>query len=524
MTMTETHSPPLADETAAGRVIHSVTDWLTTAQHRAVGRLYAGFALLAGLGAAVIGLLLAIERTTNDSGTVILDATSTYQLSTLLRIALPYLVVAPLMLGIALAVVPHQIGSRAVAFPRAAALSFWMWLGGAVLLICGYGDNGGIGGLGKGVSLAVLGLGLSVVGLLLGSVCLAATVMTLRAPGMTLDRVPMFTWASFVMATFAVISLPVLLANLIHFYVAYRYGKPLGESPVLMTHISWAVSHPGTALFALPALGFIADVFPTMARARQPLRPVLLGAIGLAGMLAVGSDVQRGVFADVVFKPLFVISCLAAVLPVFLVMASSAFVVKSARPKLASPLVFAVLAGLVLLLGSAAAVLLPWRGLRQYRPEAAADTVYLSGQANLVLLASLLAGLGAIVYWAPRMWGRVIDDKKVLPLALLGALGAVLVGVPELISGLFDQPIDQVNFAVDGPAELLNALVVAGWGLVFLSIVATAGLIALSLRSGAVDANPWDGQTLEWTEPAADLWVGSAEPLADTLVTDRKEG
>jgi heme/copper-type cytochrome/quinol oxidase subunit 1 len=521
MTITETHPEALGTVPDAGRVLQGAISWATTAAHRNVGRLYAGFALLAGAGAAVLGVLLGIERLDPD-GVALLQANSTYQLSTLLRVALPFLVVAPLLLGIAIAVVPSQIGSRALAFPRAAALGFWTWLGGAVLLIAGYADNGGIGGLGKGVSLSIIGLGLVVVGLLLGWVCVAATVLTLRAPGMTLDRMPMFSWAAFVTAAFSFISLPVLLANLAYFYVSYRYGKPLGESHMLMNHIGWAVAHPGTALYALPALGFIADVVPTFARVRQPLRVVVFAAIGLGGLLAVGADVQRGVYSDAPYQPLMILACIFAVVPVFVVMALSGLALKSGKPRAGAPLVFAVFSGLILLLGSALAALMPWRGLNLLKPIVPSEdpsrivygTVYQSGQANLVLLAGLLAGIGALSYWAPRLWGR-LDHKKVLPLALSGALGAALVGIPEIVLGFYKQPIDQVSFSIDGPAQVLNGLVTAGWALVLLTVLGALGLVLSAHRDGTPEADPWGGQTLEWTEPNADLWVGSAAPLAD---------
>jgi heme/copper-type cytochrome/quinol oxidase subunit 1 len=520
MTITETHPEALVAPPDAGRALQGVVGWATTAEHRNVGRLYAGFALLAGAASAVIGVLLGIERLDPDA-VAFLQADSTFQLSTLLRVSLPFLVVAPLLLGIAIAVVPAQVGSRALAFPRAAALGFWTWLGGAVLLIAGYADNGGIGGVGKGVSVSIIGFGLVVTGLLIGWICVAATVLTLRAPGMTLERAPMFAWASFVTAVFALVSLPVLLANLAYFYVSYRYGHPLGESHVLMNDIGWAVAHPGTALYALPALGFIADVVPTFARVRQPVRIAVFSAIGLAGMLAVGADVQRGVYKDVVYQPLMILSCVSAVLPVFIVMALCGLALKSGKPKVAAPLVFALISGLVLLLGSALAALMPWRKLNLLNPTVPEfdssrivnGTVYQSGQANLVLLAGLLAGIGAIAYWAPRLWGR-LDDKKILPLALTGLGGALLVGVPEIILGFYKQPIDQVTFSINGPSGLLNALVMVGWVLVLLTIVGALALV-LTARHNADEIDPWEGQTLEFSNPTADLWVGSSAPLAD---------
>ena len=151
-------------------------------------------------------------------------------------------------------------------------------------------------------------------------------------------------------------------------------------------------------------------------------------------------------------------------------------------------------------------------------------TVFEEGAAMATIYGSVLAGLGAATYWFAKASGRKLPELQVGGLATLGALGGALASVPYLIAGFLDQPAGSASWANDGPGELLNALVVAGHAAVGLTVLAFAGLVAKSWRSGT-DAgdDPWSGQTLEWatTSPApADNFsttptVMSPEPLLD---------
>jgi heme/copper-type cytochrome/quinol oxidase subunit 1 len=526
MTITEAHLDTSASSAAIkADVVARVTDWTTTVDHRRIGRLFAGTGLLAGLGLLVVAVLLAADRI--DSAATFLPVDATYQMSTLYRIGLPFLAVGPILLGLAIAVVPLQIGAANIAFPRAATLSYVTWLGGSVLIVGAFIANGGPGGGSDwNVQLFMAGLVVAVLGLLIASLCVVATITTMRAPGLTLDRVPMFTFANLIACSIMLLSWPVLLANLVDMYVSHRYGQvPFGNSTKIMSYIDWAVTHPGVSLFALPLLGFIGDAVATFARVRQPLRPIMMIAIGFAGLYAFGADLQRGLNANTTYRPLMILVSLLMPVPFLLVLGLAGLALKSGKPKLGAPLLFALAAGLAGLLAAAMSALMPFRRLGLMDPQGVSadglriisSTIYPAAQASAMLFAALLGGCGALAYWGPRLWGRRLDDKKLAPLAALGLVGTALVAIPEGIAAFSNQPIDEVAFSISGPHQFLNGLATAGYGLMALTVL---GTIALALRgftkgeSAGID--PWEGQSLEWTvEGTNQLAVTSAEPLYD---------
>ena len=493
--------------------------WLTTTDHKRIGRMYAGFALLFALGALVIGALLAADRI--DDSAAFLRLHSVGQFLALYRFVLAFGVVVPLLLGIGIAIVPLQIGAQGIAFPRAAALSFWGWLMGTGLMIGAIASDGGPGGVHpRAVDLFLASLALLVASLIVGCICLVTTVLTLRPPGMRLERVPAFTWSIFVTASMLLLSLPVLLAAVVLLAVDNRYGQVAFQgSGGIAGILDWAVSQPQTFLYAVPALGFVADVIPTFTKTRLQLRPVVFVGIALAAILGFGADVQTAFNGEVHHQFLFLAGGLALVLPVLIVLGASALSLRQGKVTAGAPLVFAVLAALVLLAGAAAGALSGWRGLNLD------GTVYGFGQSNLVLGAGLVAGLGALVYWWPKLTGRALAGGLANLVALLAAGGAILLGGADIVLGFAKQPFGEVNDLGTNLSSSFNTVSMIGYILLFVAVLAAVELMIMASRKGgAAGDDPWDGQTLEWatTSPPADVnfpepvgAVTSAEPLLD---------
>src|SRR4051812_12118611 len=132
------------EPTRSSRAFAGFASWVTSTDHKRIGRLFIGFSLLSVLGIAVVAALLGLERIDPDSS--LLSAGSIDQLFSLFRVGLVVLAVVPLALGVCVAIVPLQLGARAMAFPRMAMLGFWTWLAGGVLMIVAYARNGGPGG------------------------------------------------------------------------------------------------------------------------------------------------------------------------------------------------------------------------------------------------------------------------------------------------------------------------------------------------------------------------------------------
>ena len=525
MTMTTSPAEIHADSSASSAVRPYVTPtgivaWLTTGDHKRIGRLYVGFAVLFGLATAVVGGLLSLERVDSTSK-VILRASAVPHLFSLYRFGLAFLVVLPLLLGLAIAVVPLQVGAQGIAFPRAAALSFWTWLVGSGLLIGSYAANGGPGGTRtQGVSLFLTSYALILLALLTASVALATTVLTGRAAGMGLDRVPAFAWATLVTAAGLLLSLPVVLGNVILLTVDHRYGQALfGGNARVGQYLDVAVRQPQTYLYIVPALGIVADIVATLARARQTMRGVLFTAIGAAALLGVGVDIQASVDPDVRHQFLFVLASIAFVLPLLVVLGWSALALKGGRVRSTASLAFAMLSLLLLV----AAGLLG--ALTGFKRLGLVGSTYELGHFNLVLGAGVLAGVAALFHWWPKLSGKLVSDPlaKLLVLPALG--GVVLISVLELVLGLKDEvAADQVKDTGSNLAKTAGAVGFVGQILLFAALAGVAGLLVRAWRNGEpAGDDPWDGQTLEWATPspapvtnfAEATVVRSPEPLFD---------
>src|SRR3954469_9831430 len=224
MTTIETAPPTVPVTTSVERPHSSVAAWLTTTDHKRIGRVLVGTGLTALLGIAVVGTLLGFERI--DADTISLDANSIGQLFSIYRVGLAFFVLVPVMLGLAVAIVPLQLGARSLAFPRLAAAGFWAWLFGMVLVVISIASNGGPGGgASKFVALFISSFGLMLIGLTLIAISLATTVLTTRAPGMNMRRVPLFSWSVLVAALGLILVLPVAVGTVIYVYVSYRYNR-----------------------------------------------------------------------------------------------------------------------------------------------------------------------------------------------------------------------------------------------------------------------------------------------------------
>jgi heme/copper-type cytochrome/quinol oxidase subunit 1 len=256
MTIVETRpeapaSEPVVAPAAERAEPHPIVDWITTGDHKKIGRLFVAWALLFAVADLVIGALLAFERI-DDNGTQILKADTIGQLYSFYSVTLIFCVVVPLLFGLATAIVPLQLGARSIAFPRAAALSFWVWLVGSAVMVGSYFANGGPGG-GRSVAVDLFLAAFVVVlaGLLLNAICLAATITALRAPGMYLDRVPFFAWGVLVSASILILSLPVLVGDVIYLYIDHRYGRLVfGGNLGVTAYIGWALVAPELFAYA----------------------------------------------------------------------------------------------------------------------------------------------------------------------------------------------------------------------------------------------------------------------------------
>lgn len=492
-TIVETHVNPWGE----GEEYPPFTRALGSGDHKTLGRLYVGFALLFGIAAWVLTALSSVEEIP-DVDLVSDDAI--LQVFTLSRVSLVMLFALPLFIGLATYVVPLQVGASTIAFPRAAALAFWTWLVGSVVLVVAYAVNGGIGGGSeKGVTLGYLAMAATIAALLLATVCIITTIITLRTPGMRIDRIPLFSWSMLVAGSIWLLTLPVLLANLVLIYVDFKFGRPIdfGLGPNQWAQVIWVFQQPQVFAFAIPVVGIVSDIVATMSGVRTKNRGFMLVGMGAFGILTFGAYVQPFFAPDVWTEWLFVGQSVVLILPLLLLAGGWASTMRAGTPRLTSAAIGAPAAVLVLMLAAVCSILFAIEPLRLHPGATDQSTPYFQyGVLVLVLGSITVAGIAGLHYWAPKMWGRFANDALGKLAVLIALLGSLVGGIAFAVNG-FQARLDGLRDATDA----LNGIATAGVGLLVLATL--VALVSLLGKAGGDDVDdPWSGQTLEWATPS----------------------
>ena len=534
MTTIETHVSgtqvhATSSDSALGAFLVGVGAWATTTDHKRIGRLFIGCALLIAIAAAALGAVIGVERI-SATGYSLLDQDSVTQIFSLYRVGLSFGVMLPLLLGVAIAVVPLQVGAKTIAFARLAMFGFWMWLAGVGLAIGSTIANGGPGGGSeKMVDLFLLGMGIAVIGALAAAVSVVTTVLTNRAPGMTLLRVPMSSWSALTGGIALILTLPVLLGTLVYLYVDHRYARvAFGGNKGISDWMGWSLTQPQTYVYVAMGAGVLAEIAAVVSGKRQVLRPVLLTGIAIVSLAALGgaTQVQHGVTwtntsgSDKVKELIpFLIFNALPLLGVLVVLGVSLLGIAKSKPRLV-PAMAPALLGLGMVLTGMVGHLV---GL--FGPAQLSGTVFEEGEFIYVGYGALLIGLAAVSYWGPKLWGRVLPSSAVLGISGLAFLGTVLAALPMYIAGFANQPANVANnFSYSGPQELWNTASAAGHALVAVSVLLVVLTALRAFTAGEVAGDdPWDAQSLEWSvsspAPSSNFVstpsVASAEPLLD---------
>lgn len=526
MTTIDTHAGASAGAAQTNAVVRAAT-WIFSSDHKKIGRLMVGEGIVATVAAAVIGALLGLERM--SAGHSIFAEGATPQLVSLFQYLLVFGVLAPFTIGLAVAVAPLQVGSRSLSFPRLAVFGRCAWTFGTILVIVSAIGNGGpAGGTTDLVDLYLLAVVLSSAGLVAVAVSVATTILTSRAPGMTTDLLPSFSWGSLVGTVATALSLPVLVGTTIYLYVDHTYAKAaFGGNSDISKWMHSGFTQPATYVFAAIAAAIVAEIAPVAAGARQPLRGAVYAGLGLisTGLLGAVTQSQHvlntdGALADKVKSAVpFLLFNALPVLGLLVVLGTAVLVLKEGSLKVGAALAFALLGNGMILLGMLGTL------IQNISATGLSGTSLEEGATTFVVYGAVLAGVGGLLHWAPKLWGVLIEDTISLPVLGLAVVGTVLAGLGNFIAGFAGQPVEAVDgFTYDGPRGLWNILVAGGHVLVAVSLVAVALGIFTAVKGGAnASDDPWNGHTLEWatTSPAPRdnfatvATVGSAEPVLD---------
>lgn len=535
MSITETRPETTAGEATPAAPQPALVEWLTGTDHKRIGASFLVSAAVFGLAAIVASGAVRLELWTSGRQLVHED---TVRYHTLFFTAVFWLVLAPAFWGLATHLVPLQIGARRLAFPRAQALAYWLWLGGGALAVVSYIGDGpaaadalvippGPATGGDASQLWILGMALVSLAAVIVAANLLATLVTMRAPGMTFERVPVFAFAAAGASAVTALAVPVFGAGLAVHEVDVALGGSFWTgkgSADAWQHLLWLHARPELAALLVMAAGVISEIVPTFARHRLPAYRRALFLVGAVAALSVAVWAFDKPSAGAPLAPTFAVGPALVYAPLALLVLMWLATLGLGRPRPSAALAHALGAVVVLAVGAAGAV------------SAAAvpvgeATAWAEGHLGLLLVApAALAAAAGLHYWAPKIWGRLLNEWLGYLSALLLTAGFVGAYGPYY-AGLRDAP----RFSLDTGGDLTawNRLATLGWAAAVLGFVVLVGNLALSVwarRGAPAGDDPWGGATLEWTTPSPPPYdnfppgtlpgIRSEQPAADVRAAE----
>jgi cytochrome c oxidase subunit 1 len=377
------------------------------------------------------------------------DEATYNQLFGMHAITMIFLFVMPMTTGLANYIVPLQIGAADMAFPRINALSYWMLLASGIMIMMAFGFGGAPVGWtmyaplstqepATGVDLLLLGLIINGTASLLGGINFLVTIFRMRAPGMTMLRMPMFTWTTLVTSVLLVFSIPVVTAGLVMLFIDRNYGggffdPALGGNPILWQHVFWFFGHPEVYILILPAFGIVSEIVPVFAR--KPLFGYKAFVFATASIGALGFSVwaHHMFTTGAVYLPFFAFFTFLIAVPTGIKFFNWLATMWGGQLRFDTPMLFAVGFITLFLIGGldgAFLAVVPFDFMVQ-------DTYWVVSHIHYVLVAgSVFAIFAALFFWFPKMSGRHLDERLGKFQFWLLFIGTNLAFFPQHLLGL----------------------------------------------------------------------------------------
>jgi cytochrome c oxidase subunit I len=494
--------------------------WVFTVDHKKIGIMYGAVAMIffvvGGLEAGLIRLQLA-----RPDGTI-LSADKYNQMFTMHATTMVFLFVMPMAAAFINYMIPLQIGARDVAFPRLNALSLWTFVLGGIFINTSWFLGGGADGgwfmyapnsstpfsPSDGVNFWTLGLLITGVASLVGAINLIVTILNMRAPGMTLMRMPIFTWMGLVTQFLLLFAMPVITVALFLLLFQRNYGAKFfsvadGADPLLWQHMFWIFGHPEVYILVLPSFGIVSEVLPVFSK--KPLfgYPFVVfsgAAIGFVGW---------GVWAHHMFASglgpisvaVFSVATMAIAVPTGVKIINWTLTMWGGKLTFTTSMLFAI--GLIIqfTIGGLSGV------THSVAPSDTqqTDTYYIVAHFHYVIFGGAVLGLFAgFYYWWPKVFGKMLSEKLGKWNFWLMIVGMNLTFGPMHILGLQGQPRRMYRWTEARAGE-------GFFNIAFWNFVATVGTLVLGIgillflinvwvtrKAAAAPADPWDARSLEW--------------------------
>src|SRR6266542_3521658 len=510
--------------------------WLTTTDHKKIGILYLVNSFTFFAIAGVFALLMRTELA--RPGIQVFAPHAYNQIFTLHGTMMIFLVIFPLLAGFGNYFVPLQIGALDMAFPRINALSFWLLPVGGLTILSGFLAKGGAAAAGwtgyvplstqgkAGQDLWILGLFIVGTSSILGGINFIVTILRLRAPGMSMTRLPIFVWSVLATSLLVVLATPVLTAGLIMLFADRRLGTSFfdptrGGSVLLWQHTFWFFGHPEVYMLILAAWGVISEILPVFSG--KPL----FGYPGVVLSFLMITALSFTVWAHHMFAtgavelPFFSITTEMISIPTGVLFFNWLATLWKGKIRLEPPMLFALGFVAMFLIGGIDGVWMASPAM----DFAIHDTYWVVAHFHYVLFGGTVFGIMAgVYYWFPKITGRMLSRRLGLWHFWLQLVGFNLTFFPMHMLGLQGMPRRVADYAPDRGWNTLNLLSSIGAFVIAAAMVVFAVNVILTLRKPrTAPADPWSGNTLEWatTSPPPPHnfdrlpAIGSARPVYD---------
>ncbi|HEY7769526.1 cytochrome c oxidase subunit I [Longimicrobium sp.] len=493
--------------------------WITTVDHKRIGIMYGVtaffFFLVGGIEALLIRVQLGVPN--ND----FVSAELYNQLFTMHALTMIFAALMPLTAAFFNYIIPLQIGARDVAFPRLNALSYWVYFFGVIFfnasILMKLGPNSGwfayapitTKQFSPGINMDFYVLGLQILGLssIIASLNFIVTIINMRAPGMRLMRMPIFTWLTLITSILIVTAMAVFTIAITELmfdrvFGTQFYSVAAGGDPLLWQHLFWMFGHPEVYILILPIMGMVSEVLPTFSR--KPLfgynvmvfSGVLIGWLGWGvwshHMFAVG----MGPIAD----SFFALSTMLIGIPTGIKVFNWLGTMWGGAIRYTTAMLFSIAFIAMFTIGGISGVM-----------HAAApsdlqqtDTYFIVAHLHYVFFGGTVLGLwSGIYYWYPKITGRLLSERAGKAHFWLTLIGMNLTFFPMHFLGMLGMPRRIFTYADNMGFNEINLVISAGSFIIALGTLVFAINLALSWKWGKLAGpNPWGAPTLEWSIPS----------------------
>ncbi|MEQ7007253.1 cytochrome c oxidase subunit I [Actinopolymorpha sp. B17G11] len=495
-----------------------VVSWLTTTDHKVIGHLYLitsfAFFLVGGLMALIMRSELArpgVQILGEEKGEEIFN-----QLFTMHGTIMLLLFATPLFVGFANVVMPLQIGSPDVAFPRLNMFSYWLFLFGGLITLSGFLAPGGAANFGwtgyaplsdavrspgVGGDLWVMGLYIAGLGTILGAVNFVTTIFCMRAPGMTMFRMPIFTWNILVTSILVLIAFPILAGALLMLEADRQFGAhvfdPASGGPMLWQHLFWFFGHPEVYIIALPFFGIITEILPVFSR--KPL----FGYVGMIIATLSIAALSVAVWAHHMFVtgnvnlPFFSFMTFLIAVPTGIKFFNWIGTMWRGSLSFETPMLWSIGFLVTFLFGGLTGVILAAPPLDFH----VSDTYFVVAHFHYVVFGTVVFAMFAGFYfWWPKMTGRMLDEHlgKIHFWTLF--VGFHLTFMIQHWLGIEGMPRRYADYMVTDGWTTPNMVSTVGAFLLGMSTLPFLLNVIQSRKNPRVDVDdPWGwGRSLEW--------------------------